>query len=31
LDRDYFTVSDADMKKIRSAMTIVNGKIVHES
>ena len=30
LDRDYFTVPDADIKKIRSVLTIVNGKIVHE-
>jgi predicted amidohydrolase YtcJ len=30
LDRDYFTVPDADVKKIRSVLTIVNGKIVHE-
>ena len=29
LDRDYFTVSDSDIKKIRSALTIVNGNIVH--
>jgi predicted amidohydrolase YtcJ len=29
LDRDYFTVPDADIKKIRAALTIVNGKIVH--
>jgi predicted amidohydrolase YtcJ len=31
LDRDYFTVSDADIKKIRAVLTIVNGKIVHET
>jgi predicted amidohydrolase YtcJ len=31
LDRDYFTVPDADIKKIRSVLTIVNGKIVHEA
>jgi predicted amidohydrolase YtcJ len=30
LDRDYFAVPDADIKRIRSVMTIVNGKIVHE-
>lgn len=30
LDRDYFAVSDADIKKIRSVLTIVNGKIVHD-
>jgi predicted amidohydrolase YtcJ len=31
LDRDYFTVSDSDIKKIRSVLTIANGKIVHET
>jgi predicted amidohydrolase YtcJ len=31
LDRDYFTVPEADLKKVRSALTIVNGKIVHDS
>ncbi len=31
LDRDYFTVPDADIKKIRSVLTIVDGKIVHNS
>ncbi|PWU08983.1 MAG: hypothetical protein C5B51_06800 [Terriglobia bacterium] len=31
LDRDYFAVPDADIKKIRSALTIVNGKIVHNT
>ncbi len=31
LDRDYFTVPDAEIKKIRSMLTIVNGKVVHES
>ena len=30
LDRDYFTVPDAEIKKIRSVLTIVNGKIVHD-
>jgi predicted amidohydrolase YtcJ len=30
LDRDYFTVPDADIKKIRSVMTIVDGTIVHQ-
>jgi len=29
LDRDYFAVPDAEIKKIRSLLTIVNGKIVH--
>jgi predicted amidohydrolase YtcJ len=31
LDRDYFTVPDVDIKKIRSALTVVNGNIVHDS
>jgi len=31
LDRDYFTVPDADIKKIRSVLTIVDGKIVHDA
>jgi predicted amidohydrolase YtcJ len=29
LDRDYFTVPDADLKRIRSALTVVDGTIVH--
>ncbi len=31
LDRDYFAVPDADIKKIRSVLTIVNGNVVHEA
>lgn len=31
LDRDYFTVPDAAIKKIRSALTIVNGNVVHDA
>ena len=31
LNSDYFRVSDADIKKIRSVLTIVNGKIVHDA
>jgi predicted amidohydrolase YtcJ len=31
LDRDYFAVSDAQIKQIRSVLTIVNGKIVHQT
>jgi predicted amidohydrolase YtcJ len=31
LDRDYFTVPDAEIKRIRSVMTIVDGKIVHDA
>ena len=30
LDRDYFAVPDVEIKQIRSVMTIVNGKIVHD-
>jgi hypothetical protein len=30
LDRDYFTVPEADIKKVRSVMTIVDGKVVHQ-
>jgi predicted amidohydrolase YtcJ len=31
LDRDYFTVPDEDIRKIRSVMTVVDGRIVHEA
>ena len=31
VDKDYFSVPDVDIKKIRSMLTIVDGKIVHES
>ncbi len=31
LDRDYFSVPEIEIKKIRSAMTIVNGAIVHRT
>ena len=31
LDRDYFAVPDTDIKKIRSVLTIVDVKIVHNS
>src|SRR5579863_4092193 len=31
LDRDYFAVPDAEIKKIRSLLTIVDGKIVHDT
>ena len=31
LDRDSFTLPDAEIKKIRSAWMIVNGTIVHET
>ena len=29
LDRDYFTVPEEDLKRVRSRLTIVGGKIVH--
>jgi len=29
LNKDYFAVTDAEIKQIRSLMTIVDGKIVH--
>jgi len=31
LDRDYFTVPDAEIKQIRSVMTVVDGEIVYDS
>jgi predicted amidohydrolase YtcJ len=31
LDRDYFSVPDADIRKIRSVLTVVGGRIVHDS
>jgi hypothetical protein len=31
LDRDYFGVSDADMRKIRPILTVVDGKVVHDT
>ncbi len=30
LDRDYFTVPDEDVRRIRSVLTIVDGRIVHD-
>jgi len=29
LDRDYFTIPDRDITKVRSLLTIVDGRIVH--
>jgi predicted amidohydrolase YtcJ len=29
LDKDYFSVSDADMRAIRPILTIVGGEVVH--
>jgi predicted amidohydrolase YtcJ len=31
LDRDYFAVPEADIKKVRSVLTLVDGKIVHNA
>jgi predicted amidohydrolase YtcJ len=31
LDRDYFTVPEIEIKKIKSVLTIVDGRIVHET
>jgi len=31
LNRDYFAVPDQEIKQIRSLLTIVDGKIVHEA
>jgi hypothetical protein len=31
LDRDYFSVPDVEIKKIRSVLTVVDGKIVHRT
>jgi predicted amidohydrolase YtcJ len=29
LDRDYFTVPDEDIRRVRSVLTVVGGRIVH--
>jgi predicted amidohydrolase YtcJ len=31
LDRDYFTVPDAQIRQIRSVLTVVDGRIVHDA
>ena len=31
LDRDFFTVPDAEIKQIRSVLTIVDGRVVYDS
>jgi predicted amidohydrolase YtcJ len=31
LDRDYFAVPDVDIKKIRSVLTVVDGRVVHNA
>jgi predicted amidohydrolase YtcJ len=30
LDRDYFTIPEDDIKRVRSVMTVVGGKVDHE-
>ena len=30
LNQDYFTVPDEELKKIRSSLTVVGGRIVHD-
>jgi len=31
LDRDYFSVPDVDIKKVRSVLTVVDGKVAHNT
>ena len=31
LDRDFFTVPDADIRNVRSVLTLLGGKVVHDS
>ena len=31
LDRDYFAVPDSEIKQIRSVLTVVDGKVVHNA
>jgi predicted amidohydrolase YtcJ len=31
LDRDFLTVSDEELKKLRSVLTLVGGKVVHDA
>jgi predicted amidohydrolase YtcJ len=31
LDKDYFTVSDAEMRRIRPLLTVVDGQVVHDT
>ena len=31
LDRDYFSVSEADMRRTRPILTVVDGKVVHDA
>jgi predicted amidohydrolase YtcJ len=31
LNKDYFTVPEVEIKQIRAALTIVNGRVVYEA
>jgi predicted amidohydrolase YtcJ len=31
LDRDYFAVPDTEIRKIRSVLTVVDGRVVHDA
>jgi predicted amidohydrolase YtcJ len=31
LDRDYFSIPDREIRQIRSIMTVVNGRVVHDA
>jgi hypothetical protein len=31
LDRDYFTIPENDIKRLRSVLTVVGGRIVHDT
>jgi predicted amidohydrolase YtcJ len=31
LDRDFFTVPDEDIKTLRSVLTVIAGKVVHDT
>jgi hypothetical protein len=31
LDRDYFSVPDVQIKQIRSVLTVVDGRVVHDA
>jgi predicted amidohydrolase YtcJ len=31
LDRDYFTIPDADIRNVRPVLTLLGGKVVHDS
>jgi predicted amidohydrolase YtcJ len=31
LDRDYFSVSDAEMRQTRPVLTVIAGKVVHDT